>query len=133
MEGKEDPDNRRFFPSDAFRVDGRKLKEREMFDWTRTWIRLRREHAAMRAGKLIDLFYDDESYVFARQLSAETIIVAFNREDKQKQVTIPAGSIGLKDGVTLKSLIGGDTSSRITNGVATLALPAQTAIAFGTF
>jgi glycosidase len=133
MEGKEDPDNRRFFPSNAFRADGRKPREREMFDWTRAWIRLRREHAAMRAGKLIDLFYNDESYVFARQLGAETIIVAFNREARQKHVTIPAASIGLTDGVTLKSLIGGETSTRVTHGTATLALPAQTAIAFGAF
>src|SRR6185503_13142061 len=85
MEGKEDPDNRRFFPSAAFNAEGRKPKEREMFDWTRAWIRLRREHAAMRSGKLIDLFYDDESYVFARQLGAETIIIAFNRDHKPKQ------------------------------------------------
>jgi glycosidase len=133
MEGKEDPDNRRFFPRDAFRADGRKPKEREMFDWTHAWIRLRREHAAIRSGSLIDLFYDDETYVFARQLGAETVIVAFNREDKQKQVTIPVGSIGLKDGVTLKSLLGADANSRITNGEATLALPPQTAIAFSTF
>ena len=104
-----------------------------MFDWTRAWIRLRREHAAMRAGKLIDLFYDDDSYVFARQLGTETIIVAFNRDNKQKQVTIRAESIGLRDGVMLKSLIGRETSSHITNGQAMLALPAQTALAFGAF
>jgi len=132
MEGKEDPDNRRFFPRAAFKGEGRKPKEREMFDWTRAWIGLRREHAAMRAGKLIDLFYDDESYVFARQLGDETIIVAFNRDNKEKQVTIPAGSIGLKDGVTLKSLIGREMTSRISKGEAILALPPQTAIAFGT-
>ena len=132
MEGKEDPDNRRFFPSAAFSAEGRKPKEREMFDWTRAWIRLRREHAAMGTGKLIDLFYDDESYVFARQHGDETIIVAFNRDNKQKQVTIPAGSIGLKDGVTLKSLIGREMTSRVSNGEARLALPAQTAIVFGT-
>ena len=96
-----------FFPSAAFKAEGRKLKEREMFDWTRAWIRLRREQAAMRAGKLIDLFYDDESYVFARQLGAETIVVAFNREAKQKKVTIPVGSIGVKDGVMLDSIVGG--------------------------
>ncbi|HKP80895.1 MAG TPA: alpha-amylase family glycosyl hydrolase [Pyrinomonadaceae bacterium] len=133
MEGKEDPDNRRFFPSAAFTAEGRKPKEREMFDWTRAWIRLRREHAAMRAGKLIDLFYDDDSYVFARQLGAETIIVAFNRENKPKPVMIPARSIGLKDGVMLKSLIGRETTGRVSKGAALLILPAQTAIAFGAF
>src|SRR6185369_509518 len=92
MEGKDDPDNRRDFPSDAFRAEGRKPKEREMFDWTRSWIKLRREQAALRAGRLIDLFVDDERYVFARQLGGETVVVAFNRENREKRVTIPVGT-----------------------------------------
>jgi hypothetical protein len=104
-----------------------------MFDWTRSWIRLRREHAALRSGRLIDLFSDDESYVFARQHNNETLIIALNRQNQQKQVTIPAGTIGLKDGVTLKSVIGVDTTSRVVNGEAALNLPAQTAIAFKAF
>ena len=48
MEGKEDPDNRRIFPARAFTSEGRTPKEREMFDWTRSWIRLRREQAVAR-------------------------------------------------------------------------------------
>ena len=132
MEGKEDPDNRRDFPSDAFRTEGRKPKEREMFDWTRSWIKLRREQAALRAGRLIDLFVDDETYVFARQLGAETIVVAFNRENREKQVTIPVGTIGVKDGVLLRGLIG-DVSGRVEKGEATLTLPAQSAVAVKAF
>ncbi len=133
MEGGEDPDNRRDFPSSAFKPEGRSAKQKEMFDWTRSWIRLRREHAAIRSGRLIDLFADDESYVFARQLNDETVIIAINRENKTKQVTIPAGSIELKDGVVLKSLIGAEASSRVLNGEATLNVPAQTAVAFKAF
>jgi alpha-glucosidase len=102
-----------------------------MFDWTRAWIRLRREHAALRSGKLIDLFVDDETYVFARQLGAETILIAFNREDKSKEVSVPVGSIGVKDGVTLKSLIGEGASAAVVNGEAKLTLSPQTAMAFG--
>ena len=131
MEGKEDPDNRRDFPVAAFRAEGRKPKEQEMFEWTKSWIGLRREQAAMRSGKLIDLFVDDETYVFARQLGAETIVVAFNRENKQKRVTIPVGSIRVKDGVTLMPLIGAaDSGIRVVNGEAVLNLPPQTAVAF---
>src|SRR6185369_12746154 len=117
MEGKEDPDNRRDFPEDAFRAEGRKGNQREMFDWTRAWIHLRREHAAMRSGRLMDLFVDDESYVFARQLGAETIVIAFNRENKEKRVTIP-----VKDGVRLKALIGEGESARVVNGEAAITL-----------
>jgi len=133
MEGGEDPDNRRDFPRDAFTVEGRTAKQQQMFDWTRAWVRLRREHAAMRSGRLIDLFFDDETYIFARQIERETIIVAINRDKKAKQVSIPVGSIGLKDGVMLKALIGGEVSGPVVNGAVTVLLPAQGAVALGSF
>jgi neopullulanase len=132
MEGKDDPDNRRDFPG-GFSAAARNSKQQQMFDWTRSWIRLRRENAALRSGRLIDLFYDDEVYIFARQLNQETIIVAINRESKEKQITIPAASIGLKDGTTVKSVIGPGSSSRIVGGEVTLHLPAQSAVAFKAF
>jgi len=81
--------------------------------------------AALRAGRLIDLFVDDETYVFARQLGAETIVVAFNRENKQKQVVIPVE-------MTLRPLIG-DASARVQKGETTLTLPAHTAVALRAF
>ncbi|HEY0763390.1 MAG TPA: alpha-amylase family glycosyl hydrolase [Pyrinomonadaceae bacterium] len=132
MEGGDDPDNRRDFPSAAFKAEGRTAKQKQMFDWTRAWIRLRHEHAALRSGRLIDLFFDDDAYVFARQIDRETIVIAINRENKAKQVTIPVGSIGLKDGVMLKELIG-NVRGRVVNGEAVLTLPAQSAIALGSF
>jgi alpha-glucosidase len=104
-----------------------------MFDWTRAWIRLRHEHASLRSGKLIDLFVDDDTYVFARQAGTETVVVAFNRENKRKEISIPVGSIGVKDGVTLKSLIGEAGNVRVVNGEARLTLFPQTAMAFGAY
>lgn len=93
MEGKEDPDNRRDFPVSAFDSRGRKTKEQQMFEWTRDWIRLRREHSSIRRGRLIDLVYDDNVYVFARQDSSETVIIGINRQYKEQQVTLPFTSI----------------------------------------
>ena len=133
MEGKDDPDNRRDFPERAFRAEGRKPDEQKMFDWTRWWIRLRREHAAIRSGRTIDLFYDDETYVFARQQTGETVIIALNRQNRYRQVTVPAGTIGLTDGTTLRSVLGVKTSSKVINGEVSLDLPPQTAIAFKAF
>jgi len=137
MEGKEDPDNRRDFPGgfpgdarNAFTAAGRKPEEQKMHEWTRNWIRLRTEHSAIRQGRLIDLFYDDDVYVFARQDGAETVIIAINRAEKEKKVTVPAHAIGLRDGAELSSLIGTIGSSRIANGQATLTLPARTAVAY---
>ena len=101
-----------------------------MFDWTRSWIRLRRESAAIKSGRLIDLFYDDEVYIFARQLNDEIVIIAINRENKTKHIAVPAVTVGLKDGTTLKSVIGPKSSSRVVNGDVTLSLPPQMAVAF---
>ncbi len=133
MEGGEDPDNRRDFPSRAFKAEGRNAKEQHMFEWTRMWLRLRREHAAMRSGKMIDLFANDETYVFARQLNDETLIIAINRENKSRQVKVPVGSIGVKDGVTFRTVIGPKEIIRVVNGEAELILPPQMAVAFRAF
>lgn len=139
MEGKEDPDNRQDFPLGfRRRPDPRRLSMGNpytplptgMYEWTQSWIKLRREQAAIRSGRLIDLFYDDHSYVFARQLGSETVIIAINRQDEARQVTIPAGSIGLKDGVALKPVLPGGRNIQVSNGSAKLNLPPKTAVAF---
>jgi glycosidase len=121
MEGGEDPDNRRDFPAHAFAATGRSAKEQEMFEWTRAWIRLRREHSALRRGRLIDLVYDDNVYVFARQDNSETVVIGINRQDKPAEVTIPFKSL-----TPLLGEVRADTfQTKVT-------LPANSAVAFKT-
>lgn len=136
MEGKDDPDNRHDFPGgfpgdsrSAFLAQERKPREQAMFEWTRSWIRLRAEHSALRHGRLIDLYYDDDAYVFARQDQKETVIIAINRADKEKEVSVPAHAIGLKDGTELGILLGTSSSNRVANGRATLTLAKSSAAA----
>ncbi len=111
MEGGEDPDNRRDFPGgwpgdarDAFTEEGRDRREQGMFEWTQAWIRLRREHEALRRGRLIDLHFDDDSYVFARQTGKETVVVAFLRAAGQRELPVPASHLDLPDGTRFKVL-----------------------------
>jgi glycosidase len=137
MEGGHDPDNRRDFPGgfpgdarNAFEAQGRKPKEQQMYDWTRAWIRLRAAHLALRRGQLTDLFYDNDTYVFARQDKTETVVIAINRADKKREITIPAAAIGLRDGESLTSLLPRGSSAPIANGSATLSVPARTVAAF---
>ncbi len=137
MEGKEDPDNRRDFPGgfpgdsrSAFNAEGRTPAEQRMYDWTRSWIKLRAEHPALRRGRLIDLFYNDDCYIFARQDPSETVVIAINRAAREKKVEVPATSIGLRDGVELASLIGTTAGGTVLKGQATLTLPARTAVAY---
>jgi glycosidase len=136
MEGKDDPDNRRDFPGgfpgdkqNAFERHSRTSAQQRMHEWTRAWLRTRREHAAIRRGKLIDLVYDDEAYVFARQDGKETVIVGFNRAPQTARISFSSGLIGLKDGQELMPLAGG-SGSRVANGSVTLVLPPRTAVAY---
>jgi glycosidase len=137
MEGKEDPDDRRDFPGgfpgdvrNAFEADGRKANEQRMYEWTQSWIRLRATHSALRDGRLIDLFYDDDAYVFARQDRNETVIVAINRSAKERKVTIPAAAIGVREGASLAVLIGTTRGSSVVSGQAILTIPATMAVAY---
>jgi len=136
MEGKDDPDNRRDFPGgfpsdrrNAFTAEGRRPEEQRMFQWTKSWIRLRADHSAIRSGPLIDLFYDDNAYVFARKDQNETVVIAFNRNNSERQIQIPVRSIGIRDGSELKSLIGSGSAQKVAAGQMTLTVPARTAVA----
>ena len=136
MDGGEDPENRRDFPGgfpgdtrNAFSEQGRTRTEQRIYDWTRRWINLRREHSSIRHGRLIDLFYDNDAYVFARQDNSETLVIAFNRKSQEEQVTLPAGAIGLRDGDQLRAVLGAVDGGKVAKGLTTLTLPARTAVA----
>jgi glycosidase len=133
MEGKDDPDNRRDFPGgfpgderNAFTGAGRTGDQQRMWDWTHDWIKLRQEHSALRQGRLIDLFYDDDAYIYARQDKTETVIVVFNRSSAEKRINLPLTLLG-RQVTRLVQLIGNQTRVS-TNGEFTI--PARTAAAF---
>jgi neopullulanase len=101
MTGGHDPDNRKDFaggfPGDAkdkFTNSGRTDDERKIFDWTQKWIKLRKENRTLRMGKTIDLFYDNDVYVFERWNyvgdvgETKQIIFAFNNSGKIKEAEI---------------------------------------------
>ena len=133
MEGKDDPDNRRDFPGgfpgdsrSAFSARGRTADEQRMWQWTHDWIALRRKHSALRDGRLIDLSYDDDVYVYARQDAKETVIIAINRAG-EKSITIPADALGLREG---KKLMGISSEATVRQGKAILIMPAKTAVVY---
>jgi len=137
MHGHEDPDNRRDFPGgfrgdarNAFETTGRTPDEQRMYEWTRQWIRLRKEQSAIRDGRLIDLFYDEHTYAFARQNRSQTVIVVFNRSPQQKMISLPAGAIDLGDGRRLIPLIGEAKPATIAGGKVAITVRPLTAVAY---
>jgi neopullulanase len=137
MEGGDDPDNRRDFPGgfpgderNAFEARGRTQAEQRMYEWTRDWLRLRREHTALRGGRMIDLLYTDDAYVFARRDETETIIIALNRARAPARLRLPAAALGLAGGTQVLPLLDLGARATVEGERLDLSVPAQTAVAY---
>jgi glycosidase len=133
MEGGDDPDNRRDFPGgfpgdrqNAFLASGRTKEQQRMWEWTRDWLSLRREHSALRQGQLIDVYYDDDIYAYARQDERETIIVVINRGKSNKKIPISTAATGMRNDQRFEPLYGVQTSQNAVHGAANLDAPAST-------
>ena len=133
MLGGDDPDNRRDFPGgfggdghNAFLESGRTKDQQRMWQWTHDLIKLRREHSALRHGRMIDLFYDDDIYAYARQDKTEILIVALNRSSEPKTIRVPLSAIGVAANAQSVPLLGSD--SRLDSNQR-LIIPAKRAIA----
>jgi glycosidase len=95
MMGGGDPDNRRDFPGgwpedaqNAFTRAGRTREQEEIFEYVQTLLRLRREHDALRGGKLWHMAADDSSYVFLRESDEEKLVIAFHDGARAKTVNL---------------------------------------------
>ncbi|HVE59944.1 MAG TPA: alpha-amylase family glycosyl hydrolase [Pyrinomonadaceae bacterium] len=113
MTGGHDPDNRKDFSGgfsgdskNKFTKDGRTLDELKMFEWTRNWIKLRKENRAFREGKTVDLFYDNEAYLFGRYFEEDKslryrknnyVVCGLNLSNSPKRISLPKMQLGELD------------------------------------
>jgi len=84
LTGNHDPDNRRAMPWHT-----PKSWNTELFTYTQSLIRLRREHAALRRGSFKPLLARDGIYAYARVLGDECWIVALNVNKHTVKLRLP--------------------------------------------
>jgi glycosidase len=113
MPGAGDPDNRRDFPGgwredaqNAFTEQGRTREQQEVFAYVKELLRLRREHAALRGGRLWHLFSDETSYIFARESEEERLLVVFNNNSNAREVDLTLRDTPLQGVVRATQLFG---------------------------
>jgi neopullulanase len=134
LAGGTDPDNRRDFPGgwpedqhNAFSRDGRTAQEREVFDHLRRVIRLRRELAPLRRGKLLTLSVDDQHYAFARTTATETVIVVFNNARQDKTIEFDTTPIAVRANASFVDRLGAAREIRLQGTMLRVSLPARSA------
>lgn len=138
MTGGHDPDNRKDFPGgwsedsvNKFVKGGRTTDEQKMFEWTQRWISLRRESKSLSEGNTIDLFYDNDVYVFARKLGQEMFVIVFNNSNEPKgSLMLSALSIGVADGSRVQPRIGIAGVSYIKDGKFGVFINAKSVVAY---
>jgi glycosidase len=121
MTGGEDPDNRQDFPGgwpgdtrNAFTEEGRTSEQQKIFWSVQQLLRLRREHDALRNGKLFSISADDQSYLFVRQSDDERLLVVFHNGGTPRTLAIPQDQTSLEHMLRVKRLYG--QASAETNG-----------------
>jgi glycosidase len=131
MPGSGDPDNRRDFPggwigdsNDAFVQSGRTRAQQEVFSYVQALLGVRREHEALRAGRMWHLASDESSYVFLRESEEEQIAVAFNNSDKARELQIPLNGTPAEKMAGI-SLLFGDGKAELSGHEIHLTLPTQ--------
>jgi len=131
IEGGGDPENRHDFPGgwpgdarNAFTAEGRTPEEQRVFAAVQKLLKLRREHGALRTGKLFHLFSDEDSYVFLRQTDDERLVVVFNNSVKQRVLTIPQEYTPAQNAVHATRLYG-EAGADVTGRELRIAAPPQ--------
>jgi glycosidase len=131
MTGAGDPDNRHDFPggwigdtNDAFGEAGRTREQQEIFSYVQSLLRIRREHAALRTGRLWHLASDESVYVFLRASEEERVVVAFNNADRPRDLQIELVDTPAQDAAAIGPLFG-EAKAELSRNELRITMPAQ--------
>lgn len=87
LDGDKDPDCRRAFPWDSSEWQG------DLRIWVQALIALRKSLPALRRGDYKRIYADEKTYVFARTLGAEKILIAMNLSNEKQTLRIPVETL----------------------------------------
>ncbi len=140
MRGGGDPDNRRDFPGgwredprSAFESSGRTPEEEAVHAHVRALLHLRRDTAALRRGRTVNLHAGDKTWVYARVLAdaaaGSSALVAIHTGDQPEALDVAVDGIGLADGVRLTERLGSGATLAVEGGRLRLSLmPGSSAV-----
>lgn len=135
MPGGPDPDNRRDFPGgwpgdsrSAFDERGRTPEEQDVFAHVRRLMRLRRDLAPLRRGRMVHLSIGDETYAFARVTNSASVIVGLNNGMEPSAIECDVSPLRVVDGATFRDALGGTLDVKATGGRIRMTLAARSAV-----
>lgn len=107
----------------SFPWDRPHLWNRDLRDFYTQLISMCKSHSALRTGAYHHLYADDDVYVFARCQGHETALVAVNRADVARRVTVPVGALCGGAYTVLTRIYGGGGVNVLQDGYLDVMLP----------
>jgi neopullulanase len=121
LEGGHEPASRNAFPWDEDRWD------RDLHDYVKRCIALRKDHAALRRGDLNWLFAGQGVVVYGRKLGGGVYLVLLNRSQRPVTLGVPVAGY-LEDGTLLRDLWGGAVMNVVAGQVEGARVPARSGV-----
>ena len=90
------------FPGDAvnsFTPGGRTGDAAQVFGWMRDLLHFRQAHPALRQGRLVQLFVNDQQYAYLRSSPEEYVLVVLNRAGSARPVEIALDDLKIPEGL----------------------------------
>jgi neopullulanase len=132
MQGGNDPDNRRDFPGgwegdpvNAFNPGGRAGDGAAVFDFTRSLLRFRQSHPALRRGNLVQLLVNQDQYCYLRSSPEERVLVVLNRAGSAGAIQLDVDDLGLQDGLRFEPFTQGSAGAVVSGGKIVIDHPAN--------
>src|SRR5262249_54127262 len=102
-------------------------KERKVFKYVRSLLRMRAEHRALRVGEVKVLQATDNTLALMRQVGKDCVVVAFNNMDKKISFEIPVAESSRSMWVEASPVVG-RWRGRVTSGKIRLSINPREAI-----
>jgi glycosidase len=118
MTGPDEPTTRGDFTGGP-----RTQEERELFEYIRRLIALRRELPALQTGKLINLYVSQQQYAYSRG----DIIIVINNDGKQAEISF---ATDFTDGTRIQDRLGVAAEAVVREGNVKVSLPKRAAAIF---
>ena len=118
LTGGHDPDCRKGFPWDDSRWN------RELLNYTKTTIALRKQHPTLRRGSYQRLFSEQRVFAFARKLDEKSFVTVLNTGDASKNITFSIEMLGSNSAIPA-TIFGPDTNPHIENNILRIEIPAR--------
>lgn len=143
MAGGDDPDNRRDFPGgfpgdrhNAFLAEGRTPDEQRIFSELQSLLRLREQHPALSWGKQIDIFSDDQTYVYfrdfhadkqndSRQSHSEQLLMLLNNTGQERTVEVEVSDTPLASAKELTTIKAAHDATIVSGSKIKVTLPGR--------